>query len=322
MFKKSARRLSLDNQQILLKFARYLHAERGLSVRTREAYRDHCTAFLSYLEQIEILDLAKVDRLTVRGYIGFLVDRGITKKGVALRLSGIKSLFRYLIHRGLVPENALWSTRSRDSKVLMPKQDKRLPSFLSVDEVTRLIEFPELATNYGIRDRAILELIYSAGLRVSEVASLNIASLDLASSEVRVWGKGRKERIGLLGGPAARAMTNYINVARPMLVSGRSDSLFLNRYGNRLNARSIQSLVKVCAEGAGLDPDRVHTHTLRHSFATHLLDGGADLRVVQELLGHSSPATTQVYTHVTQRQAQKIYTSAHPLARCEGEGVA
>jgi integrase/recombinase XerC len=179
----------------------------------------------------------------------------------------------------------------------------------------RLLKAPDLASPQGLRDRAIIELIYASGLRVSELVKLNLERVNLDSGEIRVWGKGSKERLVLIGEPAARALANYLSQSRPKLLGKRSgDALFLNRYGSRLSERIVQMILEKYAALAGLDK-RVHPHLLRHTFATHMLDGGADLRVVQELLGHASLASTQIYTHVTKSQARKVYLSAHPMAQ-------
>ncbi len=307
-------------QRQLDAYARHLGAERGLSPRTQEAYLHHARAFLEFIARQGVTDPRAVDRSLLRQQVASLRHADYKKAGVALRLSAVRSFFRFLVRQGEVPQNSLWTKRSREAKALTPKLDKRLPTFLTQTEADRMVSSPDTSTAYGLRDRAILELIYAAGLRVSEAAGLDVDALQLDDAEVRVWGKGAKERMGLLGVPAQQALGRYLTDARPELLGdSRSSALFLNRYGRRLSARSIQNLVKRYAVMAGLDPERVHTHTLRHSFATHLLDGGADLRVVQELLGHSSPTTTQIYTHVTQTQARKVYESAHPMARREAE---
>jgi site-specific recombinase XerD len=182
--------------------------------------------------------------------------------------------------------------------------------------VSELMEAPADDSPLGIRDRAILDLLYSAGVRLSEIAGLDLADVDLAHRTALVRGKGSKERIVIMGQPARMALEAYIHDARGELAVKPTPALFLNRYGKRLSRRSIEKLVHRYAILANL-PQDVHTHTLRHTFATHLLEGGADLRVVQELLGHASPATTQVYTHVTQSQARKVYLKTHPRARKE-----
>lgn len=313
-------------------FIRHLSAERGLSPRTEEAYATHTRRFLAFLEVEGVDDLASVDRPVMRRYMATLGNSGLAKSGIALRLSAVRAFFRFLSMRGVVPSRPLWSKRSREGRALAPKQEKRLPSFLTQTEAARMLASVDTTTVQGLRDQAILELVYAAGLRVSEAAGLDLGDMNLSERELRVEGKGSKERMAYVGEPAAAAMARYLRERhvftgdRAARENGagrgrgrRSDAVFLNRYGRRLTPRSIQRIVKETARRAGLDAERVHTHTLRHSFATHMLDGGADLRVVQELLGHSSPATTQIYTHITQAQARKMYESAHPLAR-QGAG--
>ncbi|GAI02053.1 unnamed protein product [marine sediment metagenome] len=181
--------------------------------------------------------------------------------------------------------------------------------------MNRLLEAPDLSTPQGRRDRALLELLYASGLRVSELVSLNLERVNLDTNEIRVWGKGSKERIVLIGKPAARALVAYLNQGRPELLGKkRSNALLLNRYGKRLIERRVQRILEKYTNIAGIGK-RVYPHMLRHTFATHLLDGGADLRVVQELLGHASLSSTQIYTHVSKSQAKKVYLSAHPMAQ-------
>jgi integrase/recombinase XerC len=240
--------------------------------------------------------------------MAWLMEREVGKASIARTLSAIRSFFHYLVREEILPLNPA-------QKVSSPKLDKRLPSFLTTDEMTRLLEAPELSSPQGQRDRALLELLYASGLRVSEIASLNLEQVDLDTREIRVRGKGSKERIVLMGEPAAKALIAYLNEGRPEL-SGekRTNTLFLNRYGERLTERSVQILLEEYAKLAGIEK-RVHPHMLRHTFATHLLDGGADLRVVQELLGHANLSSTQVYTHVSKSQAKKVYLAAHPMAK-------
>jgi integrase/recombinase XerC len=237
----------------------------------------------------------------------------LVKTSIARKLSAIRSFYRYLQREGLVSANPLATTSS-------PKLDKRLPSFLTVEETVRLLEAPDLSTPVGQRDRALLELLYASGLRVSELVNLNLEQLNLNTNEIRVWGKGAKERVVLIGEPAAQALNIYLTQGRPRLLGKkRSSALFLNRHGERLPARRIQKILEKYARSAKIER-RVHPHLLRHTFATHLLDGGADLRVVQELLGHAKLSSTQVYTHVSRSQAKKIYLSAHPMARKKENG--
>jgi integrase/recombinase XerC len=200
--------------------------------------------------------------------------------------------------------------------VSAPSQGKRLPEYLEHDQAVALVTAPDTSTPAGLRDRAILEVMYASGLRVSELVGLNVDNLDLARGQARVWGKGGKERVALFGQPAARALKAYLRDGRPQLLAGKSSqALFVNqRGGGRLTTRAIGMILGKYAKRADV-PGRVHPHLLRHTFATHLLDGGADLRVVQELLGHADLATTQIYTHVTQARARDVYRKAHPRAK-------
>jgi tyrosine recombinase XerC len=266
--------------------------------------------FLYFLKKkkIDPLNETKVDRHVLRDYLSELVERGIAKASIARKLSAIRSFYRYLVREEIIPKNPV-------EQVSSPKLDKRLPSFLTQEEMEKLLGAPDLSTPLGQRDRAFLELLYASGLRVSELVGLTLEQIDLESNEIRVWGKGSKERVVLMGEPAAAALKDYLNQGRvELLGKKKSQALFLNRYGQPLPERSVQRILQQYAKKVGIGK-RVHPHMLRHTFATHLLDGGADLRVVQELLGHARLSSTQIYTHVTKGQARKVYLAAHPLAR-------
>ncbi len=302
-------------------YHRHLVGERGVSTRTLGAYVDNASHFISFLESEGVREPAEVQRGLLRQYVASLSGAGLRKRSIALKLSAVRSFFRFLVREGAAPRSALWVRRSREAKALAPKLETRLPSYLTESEIALLLRSPDLSTVYGLRDSALLEIVYACGLRVSEASGLDVPGIDLSAMEVRVWGKRSKERMVLMGVPARKAVQRYLRDARPVLASGSpgNQALFLNRYGARLSPRSIQNAVKHYARRAGLDPERVHTHTLRHSFATHLLDGGADLRVVQELLGHESPSTTQIYTHISSGQAKRVYGGSHPLASPQKE---
>jgi len=263
--------------------------------------------FFQFLRLKQIASLEKVDKHTVREYISWLMEQGVVKASIARKLSAIRSFYRYLVREGILAINPL-------EKASSPKLDRRLPSFLTVEEMERLLAAPDLSRPMGQRDRALMELLYASGVRVSELVQLNLEQVNLDTREIRVWGKGSKERIVLMGEPAARALSIYLAQGRPKLLGGkRSNAMFLNRYGQRLTERRVQKNLEEITEKAGIGK-RIHPHMLRHTFATHLLDGGADLRVVQELLGHANLSSTQIYTHVTKSQARKVYLSAHPMA--------
>jgi len=298
-------------QEIFNRYINYLEVERNASPYTVRNYTTDLLGFFQFLKERGIESLREVDKHVLRDYLSHLIEQGFVKASIARKLSAIRSFYRYLLREEIISTSPVATTSS-------PKLDRRLPSFLTTDEVTRLLEAPDLSTPQGQRDRALMELLYASGLRVSELANLKLEQVNLNSREIRVWGKGAKERMVLMGEPAAKALTAYLNQGRlELLGNKRSSALFLSRYGERLTERSVQSTLEKCADMAGIGK-RIHPHMLRHTFATHLLDGGADLRVVQELLGHASLSSTQIYTHVSKSQAKKVYLSAHPMAK-EGE---
>jgi tyrosine recombinase XerC len=299
-------------QEIFNRYINHLQAERNASAYTIRNYKADLLDFFSFLKEKKVATLDEVDRKVLRDYLGHLVGRGIVKASIARKLSAIRSFFRYLVREKIIKANPIKSVSS-------PKLDRRLPSFLTLEEVTQLLEAPDLSTPQGLRDRALLELLYASGLRVSELTGLELGQINLDSYEIRVWGKGSKERVVLMGEPAAAALRAYLEQGRPKLIGEkRSNALLLNRYGQRLPTRSVQKILEKYAQEAGLKK-RVHPHLLRHTFATHMLDGGADLRVVQELLGHEQLSSTQIYTHVTKKQARKVYLAAHPFAKEKGD---
>ncbi|MFH1650724.1 MAG: tyrosine recombinase XerC [Chloroflexota bacterium] len=295
---------------LLTRYTDYLRAERNVSPYTVRNYTSDLMEFFDFLKASGVKSLREVDRHTVRNYLAHLSDKGIVKASMARKLSAVRSFFRYLVREEEIGANPLAESAS-------PKLDRRLPSFLTIAEAKQLVESPDLAKPEGLRDRALLEMLYASGLRVSELVSLDLNRLNLGTREIRVWGKGAKERMVLIGEPAAAALEHYLRKGRPRLAGPKkNNAVFLNRYGARLPARRVQKILEKYAHSLG---KRVHPHMLRHSFATHLLDGGADLRVVQELLGHAQLSSTQVYTHVTKTQAKKIYLAAHPMARLKPE---
>jgi integrase/recombinase XerC len=295
-------------QEVFNKYINYLEAERNASPYTVRNYTTDLLQFFQFLQDKGIDSLKEVDKHILRDYLSHVVEQGFVKASIARKLSAIRSFYHYLLREEIISTNPVATASS-------PKLDKRLPSFLTIDEVERLLEAPDSSTPQGQRDRALMELLYASGLRVSELVSLNPEQVNLDSGEIRVLGKGSKERVVLMGKPAVRALSDYLSQGRPQLRGKKgSSALFLNPDGGRLSERRVQSILGKYANIAGIGR-RVHPHMLRHTFATHLLDGGADLRVVQELLGHANLATTQIYTHVTQSRARKVYLSAHPMAK-------
>ncbi len=304
-----------DISGLIHEFNDHIATTRQLAVHTVRNYVNDLVPLVEYLDEQDVTHLEKIDRLFLRGYMASLMISGYNRSSVSRKLSALKSFFRYLRHIGNIELD-------QTDLATGPKKEKKLPVVASSHEIDRLLDEPDTVTDAGIRDRALLELLYAAGLRVSEANAMILADIDLRTNEVRVIGKGSKSRVVLFGKQAAYWLEAYLQDVRPKFTSRRSDdAVWMNQSGGRLSTRSIQRIVKKYAVAAGLDPD-FHTHSLRHSFATHLLDGGADLRVVQDLLGHSSPATTQIYTQVSAEQARKVYLSAHPRANKKKSGNA
>ena len=293
---------------LLVRFQQHLKADKGLADLTVRNYRTDLEPLFDYIQRKSIHGLDSLTRTALRGYLAWLGELGYVRPSIARKLSVLRTFLRWLVRQGSIVKDPL-------PKRGVMKLDSRLPRFLSQEEAAKLVEAPEKSEHLGLRDRALLEMIYAAGLRVSEARDLNMSDVNLETRELRVTGKGSKQRMVLVGETARDALALYLHEVRPRLADQASGmAVFLNRFGGRLSQRSIQKKVRKYAGAVGLGGG-VHTHTLRHSFATHLLEGGADLRVVQELLGHSSPATTQIYTHVTASQAKEVYLAAHPRSR-------
>jgi integrase/recombinase XerC len=276
-------------------FLRHLSVERNASEHTLRSYANDLADFQRFLAARGDGGLAAADLRAVRAC-------GLAPASVARKLAAARSLFRFLVRRGVLEGNPAREVRT-------PRQPKKLAAFLPIDEATQLVDGRAVGGASRARDVAILELLYATGLRVSELSGLDLDAVDRAEQTVRVLGKGRKERIVPYGGQAARALETWLGQRG----EGRG-AVFTNAQGGRLTVRSIHTIVRRSARAAGITR-RVSPHTLRHSFATHLLDGGADLRAIQELLGHSRLSTTQRYTHVGADQLMKVYDRAHPRAK-------
>jgi integrase/recombinase XerC len=289
---------------------RYLEVERNASALTVKSYREDLDALVEYLGELHRQSPRpeQVTTVELRGYIAALHEAGYAQTTIARRLASLRSFFRFGQREG-------W-TKSNPAKPLRnPRKARALPHFLTSEEIERLLAAPPADGPMGLRDRALLEVMYSAGLRVSELVGLNDSDLDLAAGVIRVRGKGRRERIAPVGSHAVRALARWLRVRR--LARDRNGSgapVFTNKFGRRLTTRSVGRTLEKYLRQTGLDR-RTTPHTLRHSFATHLLDRGADIRSVQELLGHKSLVTTQIYTHVTTAQLRAVYERAHPRAR-------
>ena len=288
-------------------FLDYLTYERNVSVNTIAAYRDDLESLVGFLcnEYLTMardqIDLRRVDHLAIRSYLAHLARKKLSRASIARHLSALRSFFKYLMREGDVDANPARA-------VATPRREKHLPSVLQTSEIASLFEVPDLSSPLGIRDRAWLELLYASGLRISELVGIDIDDIELRARLVKVRGKGSKERIVPFGTKAEEAIRAYLEVR-----SADEDALFVNYRGQRITVRSVRRLfsryVREASLRAGISP-----HTLRHSFATHLLNAGADLRAIQELLGHASLSTTQKYTHLADWQLIEVYKKAHPRA--------
>ena len=282
-------------------FNDFLKGEKGASPHTLRAYNEDLKEFLSFIDK----DPKKIDYLDIRSYLSFLHHKKLKKTSISRKLATIRSFYKYLHREGYVKSNPA-------KLVSSPKVPKNLPRFLAIDDVFALMNKPQGDTFRATRDKAILELLYSSGLRVSELTSIDISDLDIKESLVRVKGKGKKERLIPIGSKAMDAIQNYL--PERISLKKKTPALFLNNRGGRLTQRSVRRILVHYSRMINLKGD-LSPHTLRHTFATHLLHEGADLRSIQELLGHSSLSTTQKYTHVDIAYLTEVYDKAHPLAK-------
>jgi integrase/recombinase XerC len=297
----------------IAEYLKHLDKERGQSPHTVKAYGRDLEAFAEFCDRHYggAWTWAAVDRLGVRGFLGEMQRRGLSKRSAARALSAVRSLYRYLQENHGVANNIARAAR-------VPKLDKRLPTYLDRERTQALFDWAEARAAgdefAATRDLAILELFYSTGIRLSELSGMNLQDLDLLSDQAKVRGKGRKERIVPVGSRAVLALRRYLNLREPVVARRGGDrrAVFVSRHGRRLGPRGIQRAVHAMFDAVGGDHLRVHS--LRHTFATHLLDAGADLRAVQELLGHASLSTTQVYTHTSVERLKQVYNRAHPRA--------
>ncbi len=289
-------------------FVNYLRYERNMSPETIRAYEKDLFQFLRFFKNRdgEKKHPADISSLDIREFLANLREKNYQKTTIVRKLATIRSFYKFLMKKGHVSANPL-------AEIPTPKVEKRLPRFLGVEEVEKLLNAPKGDTFQAVRDRAILETLYSTGLRVSELTSLNVTDVDLGGEVIRARGKGSRERIVPIGSFALKAVRQYMEVRQKMARPGAKDpdALYLNRFGERLSSRSIRKILDKYIKQTGLD-ERTSPHTLRHSFATHLLNRGANLRIVQELLGHKHLSTTQIYTHVTTSNMKESYEDAHP----------
>ncbi|HEX6625376.1 MAG TPA: tyrosine recombinase XerC [Pyrinomonadaceae bacterium] len=305
-------------EHLLAQFLEHLRYERNVSEHTLRNYAIDLAQFLDYLAPADPLtgarrepDVKEIDHITIREWLSELHNQNKKKTSIARKLASLRTFFQFLIREGAVEANPA-------KLVNTPRLEKRLPNHLSVEDAVRFIETPDTATDLGKRDRAILEFLYATGVRVSELTKLDIRDVDFRGKTVRVQGKRRKERIVPFGDPALHALLDYLTVRGAFLDNApvaerETQAIFLNYQGTRITTRSVGRMVdkyiRICAGIHDISP-----HSLRHSFATHLLDSGADLRDIQELLGHARLSTTQIYTHVSMEKLIEVYDKAHPKA--------
>ncbi|NQT87176.1 tyrosine recombinase XerC [bacterium] len=295
--------------QYVDRFLGYLESERACSPQTLRAYAADLTGFQVFLDCDDDFDPGAVSMVQLRHYLAQLRQSGLARTTVARKVASLRSFYKYLVREGVVSHNPATNLTS-------PRKERRLPVFLDEDEVERLLAMPDPAGPAGPRDRAILEMLYSTGMRISELAAVSLEDVDMLGEIVKAKGKGKKERLVPLGTPAIEAIRSYLEVRDTFTGAARVNrrALFINKDGGRLSDRGVRRTFQKYARLAGLRAE-VSPHTLRHSFATHMLNRGADLRSVQELLGHASLTSTQIYAHVTAERLKAIYDQTHPRAR-------
>ena len=292
-------------EQLLDQFLHYLVVEKGLSKNTIEAYSHGLGRFLNHLREKGVQEMRDVGKFHVRGFLLMLRKRNLSTKSIVRNLVAIRTFFRFLIQEAILESNPVEELES-------PKVAKTLPEILTLREIEQLLEQPNLQTSLGIRDRAMLEILYATGMRVSELTHLPTHQVNLEGGYVLLYGKGSKERVVPLGSEAMKWITLYLKTARGKLAKGKeSPMLFINRSGRGMSRQGFWKSLKGYARRAGLHK-RITPHLLRHSFASHLLEGGADLRSVQMMLGHVDISTTQIYTHVTGERLKKVHQRYHP----------
>lgn len=295
-----------EAQLLVDRFLEHLRVERNASRHTVRAYAGDLASFLDWAQRNEI-DPLRLDHRRMRRYLGELNAARYARTTIARRLSAVRSLFAYLLAEGVIDSDP-------SSVLAAPKKSARLPRVVSSEELSALLEAPSAETAAGLRDRAVLELLYAAGIRVGEIATLTLGDLDLAQGQIRVMGKGSKERIIPVHRFAIDRLRTYLDQARPVLARPASgDWVFLSTRGNRLSEDAVRRRFKYYVTQVGAT-GTLSPHALRHTFATHLLDQGADLRTVQELLGHVALSTTQIYTHVSMKRLRDVHRNAHPRA--------
>jgi tyrosine recombinase XerC len=297
-----------NGTETLKEFLNYIQYERGYSAHTITAYQHDLEQFLNFIYQYDSIllkDFGKIDRQAIRHFLGKEYEKGNSAKTVARRLASVKSLFNYLVQAEAIRDNPAIHIKT-------PKVEKKIPTFVQENKIEDLMKMPDAGTLIGKRDRAILELFYATGIRLNELAGLNIGSVNPQEKLLRVLGKGNKERIVPFGKPAKNALESYLNKRGESWVSPQETPLFTGRGEKRIARRTIQQRVNIYLKAVLGGRTGASPHTLRHTFGTHLLENDADIRSIQELLGHSSISSTQIYTKVNPKKMKEIYKDAHP----------
>lgn len=290
----------------LKEYLAVLKLERNLAGNTLASYKNDISAFINFLKNDNVEDLSEVNAKMLVEFFRILKDMGLTSTSAARYHSSLKGFFSYLHQNGYITSNPV-------DKINAPKLSRKLPVVLNVNEIDNILEVPDTNDKYGLRDKAILETLYACGLRVSELINLRISDLYLKEEVIRVFGKGSKERLVPIGRSAIKWLNKYLTKSRPLLEKKlKSENIvFLNTRGTKFSRMGLWKIICFCAKQAGIEKE-VHPHTFRHSFATHLIEGGADLRAVQEMLGHSDISTTQIYTHIDRDYIKQVHKDFHP----------
>lgn len=291
-------------EQYFIDFLRYLKIEKNYSNLTVLNYGKDLKLFHQFLILEKISDIRNIDYPILRSYLSFLYEREFQNSSVSRYISSLRSFFKYLIKENLIESNPM-------ELIDFPKKEKKLPKVLYYDELEKILAIPDTSTPLGLRDLAILETLYSTGVRVSELVHIKLKNISFDDKRIKVLGKGNKERYVLFGSKLQKILEDYIKNSRPLLLKEPNEFLFLNKNGNPLTTRGVEIIIDNILKRGGI-PYKISPHTLRHTFATHLLDNGADLKSVQELLGHDSLSSTQVYTHVSNERLKQVYYDTHP----------
>lgn len=294
----------MDN--ILIKFLDYLNYEKNYSNNTIIGYQNHLELFISFIKNKKIRDFKSINYNIIRSYINYLYEKNYNTKSICNHISSIRSFFKYLKNEEIIKNNPLILIEN-------PKLERKLPKYLYYDDIEKILNIPDTNTDVGIRDALILELLYVTGIRVSELVNIKLSDIDYNNKKIKITGKGNKQRIVIYGSKCSDLLNKYLCV-RSNFSKNNTDYLILGVKGKRINDRVIRNIINNLAVKAGMNI-KISPHTFRHTFATHMLNEGADLRSVQELLGHENLSTTTIYTHVTNERLRNVYLHTHPRAR-------